>query len=160
MYTWMRLVRSRYFLSASSFFWFKPCNSYMNIHISGTHKMEGTKTIGQDAVFDSNACWVWWPGHVSCFVYDAECIDGKTGYMIDHDHPSVTSKVSAVSDESYVSSLVKILDAVGSDTNSLSALGLQEIASLKKLVSPDYEAAKKDFLRHRVFREWSCRYKL
>ena len=122
--------------------------------------MEGTKTIGQDAIFDSNACWVWWPGHISSFVYDAECIDGKTGYMIDHDHPSDTSKVSAVSDKSYVSSLVKVLDASGLYTDTLSSWSLEDIASLKKLVSSDYEAAKKDFLRHRVFREWSCRYEL
>jgi len=122
--------------------------------------MEGVKAIGQDASFDSsNSCWVWWPGKVSSFEYAAECIDGKTGLVINHNDPSEESKVSEVSHQSYTSSVVDALHNYGLPKAPNAALSFEEMASLKCLLCPDYEDAKATFLRHRVFREWCCRSK-
>lgn len=120
--------------------------------------MEGVKVIGQDAAFDvSNSCWVWWPGRAASS-NTAECIDGKTGLMIEYDKPSTASGVSEVSNQSYVSSVLDILKLNCSSGESAHEIGLNELASLKQKLSPGYQAAKASLLRHRVFREWSCRH--
>lgn len=119
----------------------------------GTHDMEGIKAIGQDASFDSSSsCWVWWQGKMSPSGRTAECIDGKTGLVINHDDPSVKPKVSEISSQSYASTMLQI-----SLNQSLASSGLKEMVLLKRELSPEYEAARNDLLRHRVFREWSCR---
>ncbi|KAL7520196.1 hypothetical protein ACHAWX_004939 [Stephanocyclus meneghinianus] len=128
-------------------------NVYMDE--TGTHSMEGIKAIGQDASFDSsNSCWVWWPvkaSHFGC----AECIDGKTGFVINHDDTAVTPPLlSGVS----TSSMLEMLRCIGLSHIS-STLSLEELMNLKRKTSPDYQAAKDDLIRHRVFQEWCCRYR-
>jgi hypothetical protein len=120
--------------------------------------MEGVKVIGQDASFDSsNSCWVWWPGIVPSYEYAAECIDGKTGLLIHHDDSSAEPQVSEVSNQSYTTSMLELLQEGGESTVSRSVLSLEEVASLKQQLSSDYHAAKAQLLKHRIFREWSCR---
>lgn len=117
--------------------------------------MEGIKAIGQDASFDSStSCWVWWPVKASPFGY-AECIDGKTGFVINHDDTVVTPTVfSGVS----TSSMLEMLRRIGLSHNISSTLTLEGLMNLKRKTSPDYQAAKDDLIRHRVFQEWCCRY--
>jgi hypothetical protein len=118
--------------------------------------MEGIRAIGQDASFDSSSsCWVWWPekaSHLGC----ADCIDGKTGFVINHDDTVATPPVfSGVS----TSSLLDMLRCIGLSHISSSTLTLEEVMHLKRKISADYQAAKDDLLCHRVFQEWCCRYR-
>jgi hypothetical protein len=130
-----------------------------NFFRKGTHDMGGIKVIGQDASFDSSSsCWAWWPGKVSSLLYAAECIDGKSGFLINYDDPSNDPCVSEISNQSYILSVVGVLRQIG-HPKVLSPTSLDEVAFLKHQLSPDYEAAKEDLLRHRVFREWSSRHK-
>lgn len=116
--------------------------------------MEGARAIGQDASFESsNLCWVWWPERTSKFGLKTECIDGKTGLVMNYDDTAATPSISEVS----TTSLLELLQNIGLPVPSTS-LNLEETADIKHRLSPDYENAKNDLLRHRVFREWSCRF--
>lgn len=121
--------------------------------------MEGVKTVGQDASFDSSSsCWAWWQGKNSPSEPIAECIDGKTGFAINHEDTSADSKVSEISSQSCMSLILKILQKNDESVDqSLASSSLEEMVLLKCKLSPEYETAKKNLLRHRVFREWSCR---
>ena len=55
---------------------------YVFIYLLGTHDMAGVKSVGEDAAFDSNLCWAWWPGSPSAV---AECLDGRTGLKVNYD---------------------------------------------------------------------------
>eukprot|EP00984_Skeletonema_dohrnii_P010951 scaffold4319_cov133-Skeletonema_dohrnii-CCMP3373.AAC.5 len=133
-------------------------NVYMDE--SGTHQMEGLKMIGEDASFDSNLCWVWWPGKGS---NDADCIDGKTG-LIATSCNGETVQNASYSDVSTYALLkinLEILRMCGApEAASLTdeKLSLSELRMLKRRLSAQYESAKDTFLlRHRVFRDWCCR---
>ena len=131
-------------------------NVYMDE--SGTHLMEGVKVVGEDASFDSTLCWVWWPGKGSD---KAECIDGKTGLVTNCCSGETVQKASSVSTYSLLKINLEILHLCGvpvaaslTDEN----LSLSELRTLKRQISAQYETAKDQFLlRHRVFRDWSCR---
>ena len=142
------------------------------LFIPGTHDMEGIKIVGQDATFDSNFCWVWWPGKSS---KDADCIDGKTGFVINNndtiydrssDELAFAPTFSEVSTFALLKINMEILESTGSSvakswrrkSNSNDCnYSLAEIRSLKRQLSSQYELAKDDLLHHRVFRRWSCR---
>lgn len=129
---------------------------------SGTHKMEGIKTVGEDASFESNSCWVWWPGKGS---NDAECIDGKTGQLVSTSCSGDTVQNASYSDVSTYSLLqinTEILRLCGALTSPEvpqmdEELTLPELRRLKRRLSAQYESAKDTFLRHRVFRDWCFR---
>lgn len=125
--------------------------------------MAGVKSVGQDAAFDTNQCWVWWPGKSPDFGYAADCIDGKTGLKVKYENcdsestPSTFSECSTFVLLKASSEIIRISCGPeafdGKPVRSLSA-----IRQLKHHVSPRYESAKAEFLRHRVFNEWSCRH--
>ena len=135
----------------------------------GTHDMTGVKSVGQDASFGSNLCWVWWPGKTRDPVYGADCIDGKTGLKTNYqesasimdDSIELLPSYSACSTFGLFQAHMKILlscrmpNMPDSKTDKLS---LADLRQMKNQVSAQYEAAKADFLQHRVFNEWSCRY--
>lgn len=132
-------------------------NVYMDE--SGTHQMEGLKTIGEDASFDSNLCWVWWPGKGS---NDADCIDGKTGLVGTSSGDTAQNvSYSDVSTYALLKISMEILHLCGaSATASLKddKLSLSDLRMLKRRLSAQYESAKDTLnIRHRVFRDWCCR---
>ena len=134
----------------------------------GTHDMTNITSLGQDAKFDSNLCWVWWPEKRS----EADCLDGKTGLKVNYldsiglasqndGHGTTSSTYSDCSTFSLIQLNMKLLHTAGiaatSKVDSQTKLRLSDIRQLKQKVSPQYESAKADFFRHRVFKQWSCR---
>ena len=130
--------------------------------------MSGVKPIGQDATFESNLCWAWWPGKPLESWYAAECLDGKTGLKIKYHCSEETVRQDAESDVSDCSTVallqlhLGILKHRGAPDqlkwkNDLPRLTLSDVRQLKREVSPEYESAKTDLMRHRVFAGWTCR---
>ena len=129
--------------------------------------MTNITSLGQDAKFDSNLCWVWWPEKRS----EADCLDGKTGFKLNYldsiglasqnDGNTTSPTYSECSTFSLIQLNMKLLHTAGiaatSKVDSQTKLGLSDIRLLKQQVSPQYESAKADFFRHRVFKQWSCR---
>ena len=130
--------------------------------------MTNIKSLGQDAKFDSTLCWVWWPEKRS----EADCLDGKTGFKLNYldsiglgsqnDGDGTTSSTSSdCSTFALIQLNMKLLHSAGlaatSMVDSQTKLSLSGIHQLKQKVSPQYESAKADFFRHRVFKQWSCR---
>jgi hypothetical protein len=147
-----------------------PCDKYQLNHPSlmetnvymdeSTHQMEGVKTIGEDASFDSTSCWVYWPGKGSD---NADCIDGKTGLVISVNGEKVqNSSCSEVSTYSLLKinlDILRLSQAAVPAAASLTdeKISLSELRMLKRQLSAQYESAKDTLLlRHRVFRYW-CR---
>ena len=112
--------------------------------------MSDVTTLGRDATFDSNLCFIWWPDKVLA----AECLDGSTGLKI------TTAEHSDCSSYSLTKLNMEILHAGGvikQDQLKISTkLSLSDLQKLKS-ISLQYESAKADLLRHRVFKQWSCR---
>lgn len=134
--------------------------------------MGGIKAVGQDATFDSNICWVWWPDKPSEFGYEADCLDGKAGCRINYhkagttdfnklEDASVLPPFSACSTYAMFELNKEILQLCGSTTSlesdSQTPLALSHVRQMKRDVSPEYESAKAELFRHRVFGQWSCR---
>lgn len=133
--------------------------------------MAGVKDVGRDASFDSNLCWVWWPGKASKSGYAADCLDGKTGLIfdardgadgpLDNGRATTPAAFSACSTLSLFRLSMEILRrsgaAEGSDPEDPSELSLPDLRRAKRRFSPQYESAKADLFRHRVFAEWSRR---
>ena len=111
--------------------------------------MSDVTTLGRDATFDSNLCFVWWPDKVL-----AECLDGSTGLKI------TTSEHSDCSTYSLTKLNMEILYTAGvikqDQLKIQSKLSLSDLQKLKS-ISLQYKSAKADLLRHRVFKQWSCR---
>ena len=133
-------------------------NVYMDE--SGTHQMEGIKAIGEDASFDSTLCWVWWSGKSS---NSADCIDGKTGFIVpncDGDSADKTA-YSEVCTYALLKINFEIFRLLGHPIETSfvdEKLSLSALRSIKRKLSTQYESAKDGFLlRHRVFRGWCCR---
>jgi len=134
---------------------------------TGVHKMEGIKSIGKDANFESTYCWVWWPGKNPKCGYLADCVDGKTGFLIRYEDDiddSADEKRLNQSTEictlSLYQSTIEIIQNCGNtdETTRRKCRTLADMRSLKEQISRQYEDAKCDLFRHRVFRQWSCRY--
>jgi len=140
-------------------------NVYMDE--AGTHVMAGVKSVGEDAIFDSNLCWVWWPEKAFDFAYAADCLDGKTGLKINyHDSADLEKQdgmppsFSACSTFSLFQLNMEILQRSGVPNmswKSQSKLSLSDIRQMKCQISSQYESVKTDFFRHRVFDQWSRR---
>jgi len=111
--------------------------------------MSDVTTLGRDATFDSNLCFVWWPDKEF-----AECLDGNTGLKI------TTAEHSDCSSYSLTKLNMEILCTAGiieqDQLKIPSKLSLSDVQKLKS-ISSQYESAKADLLRHRVFKQWSCR---
>ena len=116
--------------------------------------MSDVTTLGRDATFDSNLCFSWWPDKVL-----AECLDGSTGLKTDLDG-TATAEHSDCSTYSLTELNMEILHTSGvikqDQLKMLSKLNLSDLQKLKS-ISLQYESAKADLLRHRVFKQWSCR---
>ena len=132
--------------------------------------MTGVTSVGQDAMFGSNLCWVWWPEKASNLCYAADCLDGKTGLRInyqesvdtcDSQEAIATPAFSACSTFAMVLLNMEILQNIGVPNmvpgKDQSKLSISELRQLKHKVSAQYESAKADLFRHRVFDQWSCR---
>ena len=150
----------------------KLCCTNLSIFHTGTHDMGGIQAVGQDATFDSNICWVWWPDKTSEFGYEADCLDGKAGCRINYhkagttdfnklEDASVLPPFSACSTYAMFELNKEILHLCGSTTSlesdSQCLLTLSHVRQMKRDVSPEYESAKAELFRHRVFGQWSCR---
>ena len=121
-------------------------DNLMHFNLLGTHDMSDVTTLGRDASFDSNLCFVWWPNKVL-----AECLDGSTGLKI------TTAEHSDCSSYSLTKLNMEILYTSGVIKSQVNApLSLSDLQKLKS-ISIQYESAKSDLLRHRVFKQWSCR---
>ena len=136
--------------------------------------MTGIKLLGQDAKFQSNLCWVWWPEKSAEFGYEADCIDGTTGLKINFHQESTGTTVdghistlstsySDCSTYALIQLNLDILHTAGVSSKNIPQksqckLSLSDVRLLKQQVSPQYESAKAELFRHRVFRQWSCRY--
>jgi hypothetical protein len=137
--------------------------------------MSGVTSLGRDATFDSNLCWVWWPGKgPNGFGYAADCLE--TGLVIDYnrrggdgdDASGRDGDCATTISESSTLALIRIhgeilrhgggvpIDDWGTLTGS-SGLSLSDVRRLKRRVSPRHESAKDEFLRHRVFDQWNRR---
>mmetsp|Transcript_39622 Transcript_39622/g.83302 ORF Transcript_39622/g.83302 Transcript_39622/m.83302 type:complete len:582 (+) Transcript_39622:94-1839(+) len=141
-------------------------NVYMDE--AGTHDMAGVKSIGQDATFDSNVCWVWWPEKAHDFDYAADCLDGRTGLKIKyhddgvvHEDDATSTAFSECSTFAMFELTIDILQRSGvpglSAWKSQSKLSLSDIREIKQKISSQYESVKSDLFRHRVFDQWSRR---
>lgn len=131
--------------------------------------MTGVKSLGQDAIFNSNLCWVWWPDKAPDFGYSADCLDGKTGLKINYQDSTdiIDSQVATSPSFSECSTFalfrlnMEILQSSGVSNmatwKSESKSTLSDMRELKRRISAQYELAKADFFRHRVFGQWSCR---
>ncbi|KAL7464162.1 hypothetical protein ACHAXS_004499 [Conticribra weissflogii] len=130
--------------------------------------MEGIKSIGQDANFESTYCWVWWPGKSSNLKYSADCIDGKTGFVIRYedfvdelvDGKQQSIQFTEISTSSLYKLTMEIIQYCGITHEKIETKckTLADMRSLKQEISRQYENAKEDLFRHRVFRQWSCRF--
>ena len=92
--------------------------------------MSDVTTLGRDATFDSNLCFIWWPDKVL-----AECLDGSTGLKT-----GVEGKVSTGHSDCSTYSLTKlnveILDTAGvtkSQPTASSNLSLSDMQKLKSI---------------------------
>ncbi|KAL7544645.1 hypothetical protein ACHAWF_008020 [Thalassiosira exigua] len=139
-------------------------NVYMDD--AGTHDMTGVRSVGRDARFDSNLCWVWWPDKYPDFGYAADCLDGKTGLKMRYDNGSGNVGQCINQDESSTCSTfgllslsLEVLKLGGVNKTMLpeSLVTLADIRKFKRTISPEYESVKDEFFRHRVFHQWSCR---
>ena len=112
--------------------------------------MTDVTTLGRDATFDSNICFILWPDKGLA----AECLDGSTGLKI------TTAEHSDCSTYSLSKLNMEILYTAGvikqDQLEIPSKLSLSDLQKLKS-ISIQYESAKADLLRHRVFKQWSCR---
>lgn len=124
--------------------------------------MAGVKSVGEDAAFDSNLCWAWWPGSPSAV---AECLDGRTG-LVNYDDDNTDEQETKPPEFSDCSTFalfqlnLDILRSSGVSTMATIGKSQPNLVSLRQLkchVSPQYESAKTDFFRHRVFDQWSRR---
>ncbi len=132
---------------------------------SGTHDMTGIKHVGKDATFDSNLCWVWWPGKVCSFGYAADCLE--SGLRINYHHSVVGSDVDnrdlslsippPFSECSTYAMFLIVMEIIhGRFTVEPKLLSLNDILKWKRNLSLEYESAKDELFRHRVFTQW-CR---
>lgn len=116
--------------------------------------MSDVTTLGRDATFDSNLCFIWWPDKEL-----AECLDGSTGLKTGLDG-TTTAEHSDCSTYSLTKLNIEILCTAGvikQDQMKIpTKLSLSDLQKLKS-ISLQYESAKADLLRHRVFKQWSCR---
>jgi hypothetical protein len=142
--------------------------------------MSGVTSLGREATFESNLCWVWWPGkNPNGFGYAADCLE--TGLVIDYnrrvggdgeddatgrDYDDVTTTISESSTLALIRIHGEILrrcgggivpsDDSGTPTGS-SGWSLSDVRRWKRRISPRHESAKDEFLRHRVFDQWNRR---
>ena len=143
-------------------------NVYMDE--TGTHDMSNVTTLGQDATFDSNLCWIWWPGKkcTNGLGYTADCL--KDGLVINYnpEDEEVGSTMTIISESSTLGLLQihsEIIRCGGRDMDgeiawtmdSQSKLSLSDLQRWKRHISPHHAKAKDEFLRHRVFNKWSRR---
>ena len=114
--------------------------------------MSDVTTLGRDATFDSNICFIWWPDKGLA----AECLDGSTGLKTSLDD-TTTAAHSDCSTYSLTKLNIEILYTAGVIKSLQSSpLSLSDLQKLKS-ISSQYESAKADLLRHRVFKQWGCR---
>jgi len=145
-------------------------NVYMDE--TGTHDMSNVTTLGQDATFDSNLCWNWWPGKecINGLGYTADCLeDGLViKYNQDEEDDKVGSTMTIISESSTLSLLqiyFEIIRCGGRDMDgetawmmdSQSKVSLSDLRRWKTHYSPQHAKAKDEFLRHKVFNMWSRR---
>ena len=123
--------------------------------------MSGDKTVGQDVRFLSALCWVWCPNNDADERFNAESIDGETGFV----HPykdSDTPKDCIQNQKASVACTYKLtaqfLDLVHSHGEAKTVQTLDQLRVLKRTVSSKHEAVKDDLLKnHMVFYQWNRR---
>ena len=133
---------------------------------SGTHDMAGIRHVGQDATFDSNLCWVWWPGKTSNFGYAADCLESGLKINYHHsnvgsnmEHRDVSSSIPSTFSECSTYAMFHSIMAISHGSSTVEtkmSLSLKDILQRKRNLSFDYESAKDELFRHRVFFQW-CR---
>ena len=128
--------------------------------------MSGEKTVGQDVRFQSRLCWMWCPNNDDDIHFNAECIDGETGFL----HSSEKDDNCAYDDITH-SSLVsthaltnQFLDLAGEILQNVgdvqgNVTSLKELRALKRAVAPRYENIKDELLlNHGIFYNWNRRH--
>jgi hypothetical protein len=145
---------------------------------SGTHDMAGMKAVGQDASFDSNHCWVWWPIKATNFGYAADCLvngltinyhqsseGGNNIIMGSLDTSTILPKFSECSTYAMYQTIMEIsrVSCTLFDAEKMMLwsagrpkLSLSDIRRCKRQLSLEYESTKDELFRHRVFNQW-CR---
>lgn len=143
-------------------------NVYMDE--TGTHDMSIVTTIGQDATFDSNFCWIWWPGK-KCT--SADClVDGLVIKYNQDDFEKedkvVVSTMTIISEASTLGLLQTYAEIIRCGAHDIygeiawmmdsqSKVSLSDLRQWKQHYSQHHAKAKDEFLRHRVFNKWSRR---
>ena len=130
--------------------------------------MSGDKIIGQDVRFRSALCWIWCPNNDVNERFDAECIDGETGFLHAYNDSDTTldcnktNKSSAACTYELTMQFVDVLRSHGytkvEEPESSRIQTLDQLRLLKRNVSSKYETAKDDLLQnHAVFNLWNRR---
>ena len=128
--------------------------------------MSGVTTTGREATFESNLCWVWWPGKSeNGLEYSADCLEN--GLVIDYnrrgdrdetyDRDDDDATISESSTISLVRMHARIIQRGDIPSDDSMTMGLSDLKQLKRMVSPHHELAKDELFRHRVFDQWSRR---
>jgi hypothetical protein len=150
-------------------------NVYMDE--TGTHDMSNVTTLGQDATFDTNLCWIWWPGKkcTKDYGYTADCLED--GLVINYnqdnneeedDEVLGSTAMTSISESSTLGLLQihsEIIRCARRDmdgetawmSESQSKVSLSDLQQWKRHISPHHAKAKDEFLRHKVFHMWSRR---
>jgi hypothetical protein len=149
-------------------------NVYMDE--TGTHDMSNVTTIGQDATFDSNLCWTWWPGKkcTKDYGYTADCLEDGLVIKYNEDDNEEDNEVlgsiamTSISESSTLGLLQvysEIIRCASRDMDgetawtmdSQSKVSLSDLQRWKRHISPHHAKAKDEFLQHKVFHMWSRR---
>ncbi len=125
--------------------------------------MSGEKTVGQDVRFLSNLCWIWCPDNDEDEKFNAECLDGDTGFIHAYNNASTTEETNSMySSASFTKTFLDVfgkrwfIDDVNID--EVFPQSLDQFRNLKIKVSPKYEAKKDALLNsNKVFSQWNRR---
>lgn len=129
--------------------------------------MSGEKTVGQDVRFQSSLCWTWCPNNDDEMRYNAECIDGETGFLYCHEKKDHLNEISCIPSLVSTYELTKHFLSFAKDVVAVEEGGaveydrvgtLKQLRDLKRIVAPGYEDVKDELLhRHEVFYYWNRR---
>ena len=126
--------------------------------------MTGNKVVGQDIRFLSTLCWLWCPDKDEDARFNAECLNGDTGFLYPYNDANAKAEdeenYSLASTYSLNKLFIDIISSSGTNDqqNMICPQTMTKLRELKWTVSAEYEASKEIFLQnHQVFVQWNRR---